>query len=54
MHFEKIFLSTAVLLIITEIGFKISSSLIIVSVLSNLYEVLSAEYKMKTAKSFLS
>jgi hypothetical protein len=54
MHFEKIFLSTAILLIITEIGFKISSSLIIVSVLSNLYEVLSAEYKMKTAKGFLN
>lgn len=54
MHLEKIFLSTAILLIISEIGLKINSSLILVSIISELYRVLTAEYKSKTAKSFLN
>ena len=54
MHVEKIFLSTALLLIISEIGFKINSSLILVSIIGELYRVLTAEYKSKTAKSFLN
>lgn len=54
MHLEKVFLSTAILLVITNIGFKINTSLILVSIISELYKVLSAEYKMKTAKSFLN
>ena len=54
MHLEKIFLSTAILLIISEIGFKINSSLILVSIIGELYKILTAEYKSKTAKSFLN
>lgn len=53
MQLEKVFLSTAILLIITELGFKLSSSLILVSVISELYNVLLSEYKKNTAKSFL-
>ena len=54
MHLEKVFLSTAILLVITNIGFKINTSLILVSIICELYKVLSTEYKMKTAKSFLN
>ena len=54
MHLEKIFLSTAILLVISEIGFKINSSLILVSIIGELYKILTAEYKSKTAKSFLN
>ena len=54
MHFEKVFLSTAILLVVSEIGFKINSALILVSIVSELYKVLVAEYKIKTAKSFLN
>ena len=53
MQFEKIFLSTALLLVITNIGLNISASLILVSIGTEIYEVLKAEYKMKTAKGFL-
>jgi hypothetical protein len=53
MQFEKIFLSTALLLVITNIGLNISASLILVSIGTEMYEVFKAEYKMKTAKGFL-
>ena len=53
MQCEKIFLSTAILLVITNIGFNITTSLILINVLSSLYEVAKAEYKMRTAKGFL-
>jgi hypothetical protein len=53
MQLEKVFLSTAILLIIAEIGFKIAPSLILVSILSELYRYFYAEYRMRTAKSFM-
>jgi hypothetical protein len=53
MQFEKVFLSTAILMVITSIGLNISASLIFVSVITELYEIVKAEYKMKTAKGFL-
>ena len=53
MQFEKIFLSTAILLVITHIGFKIGTSMILVNILDELYYILKAEYKAKTAKGFL-
>ncbi len=54
MQFEKIFLSTAILIVISSIGLKIGTSLILVNVLSELYEILKAEYKQASAKSFLN
>ena len=53
MQFEKIFVSTALLLVITNIGFKIGTSLILINVIDELYNIFKAEYKMKTAKGFL-
>ena len=53
MQFEKIFLSTAILLVVTHIGFKIGTSLILVNVLNELYYIIKAEYKEKTAKGVL-
>jgi hypothetical protein len=53
MQFEKIFLSTAILIVITHIGLNISASLIFVSILTEMFEIFKAEYKMKTAKGFL-
>lgn len=53
MQFEKVFLSTAILMVITSIGLNISASLIFVNVITELYEIVKAEYKMKTAKGFL-
>lgn len=53
MQFEKIFVSTALLLVITHIGLKIGTSLILVNVLNEIYYVCKAEYKAKTAKGFL-
>jgi hypothetical protein len=53
MQFEKIFLSTAILMVITHIGLNISASLIFVSILTEMFEIFKAEYKMKTAKGFL-
>lgn len=53
MQFEKIFLSTAILIVISGIGLNIGTSLILINVLSEIYEVLKAEYKQATAKSFL-
>ncbi len=53
MQFEKIFLSTAILLVVSHIGLKIGTSLILVNVLNELYYIIRAEYKMKTAKGVL-
>lgn len=53
MHIEKIFVSTGVLLIITNIGLKISTNLILISVLEELYYIIRAEYKKRTAKGVL-
>jgi hypothetical protein len=53
MQFEKIFLSTALLMVITSAGLKISSSLILVNVVSELYDVFRSERKQAIAKGFL-
>lgn len=53
MQFEKIFLSTALLIVISNIGLRIGSSLILINVISELYEVAKSEYKKASAKSFL-
>ena len=53
MQFEKIFVSTALLLVITHVGLKIGTSLILVNVLNEIYYVCKAEYKEKTVKGFL-
>ena len=53
MQFEKIFVSTALLLVITHVGLKIGTSLILVNVLNEIYYVCKAEYKEKTAQGFL-
>lgn len=53
MQFEKIFLSTALLMVITSAGLKISASLILVNVISELYDVFKSERKQATAKGFL-
>ncbi len=53
MQFEKIFVSTVLLLIISNIGLSIGPSLILVSVLNELLCIFKAEYKIRTAKGFL-
>lgn len=53
MQFEKIFLSTAILMVIASTGMKISASLIFVSILTEIFTVAKAEYKQATAKGFL-
>lgn len=53
MQFEKIFLSTAILIVISNIGLNISASLIFVSILTEVFTVCKAEYKQATAKGFL-
>lgn len=53
MQAEKIFLSTAILLVITNIGLKISTSLILVNVISELIEIIKVEYKLRNVKGFL-
>ena len=53
MQIEKIFLSTAILMVIASTGLKLGTSLILVNVLSELCDVIRAEYKKSTAKGFL-
>jgi hypothetical protein len=53
MQFEKIFLSTAILLVISNVGLKIGSSLILIHVLNDLFYVIKAELKVKNAKRIL-
>jgi hypothetical protein len=54
MQFEKIFISTGLLMIIASAGLKISASLILVNVLTELIEVVKAEHKKRHLKSFLN
>ena len=54
MQFEKIFISTGLLMIIASAGLKISASLILVNVLTELIEVVKTEYKTKHVKGFLN
>jgi hypothetical protein len=53
MELEKIFVSTAILVIIVSIGFNISSSILLVSIVSELYLVLKCEYRERHLKGFL-
>ena len=53
MQLEKIFLSTAILLIISSIGLNIRTNLILVSIINELYYVIKLEYKSRTMKGFL-
>ena len=53
MQIEKIFLSTAILMVIASTGLKLGTSLILVNVLAELCDVVRAEYKKSTAKGFL-
>ena len=56
MEFEKIFLSTGILLLITHIGFNIGSSLIIVHVIEEVLQALQIKYKYseRNLKTFLN
>jgi hypothetical protein len=54
MQFEKIFISTGLLMIIASAGLKISASLILVNVLTELIEVVKVEHKKRHLKSFLN
>ena len=54
MEIEKVILSTAILLIITNIGFKISTSLILVNVVSQIIEIIKVEWRLNNVKSFLN
>jgi hypothetical protein len=56
MEFEKIFLSTGILLLITHIGFNIGSSLIIVHVIEEILQALQIKYKYneRNLKTFLN
>lgn len=53
MELEKIFVSTAILVIVVSIGFNISSSILLVSIVSELYLVLKCEYRERHLKGFL-
>ena len=53
LQVEKILLSTLVLLALSYLPFNLRSPLILVSVLSELYEVFMAIYKTKSYKGFL-
>ena len=54
MQFEKVFMSTALLLVITNIGLSISSSLILTNVLNEMIQLITVRYKTKNVKGFLS
>lgn len=54
MEFEKIFLSTSILLLIVSSGLSMGSSLILVNIIESLVNVLSAMYKEKKVSSFLN
>ena len=53
MQIEKIFLSTAILMVIVSTGLKINTSLILVNVITELYTVIRSEHRKVTAKGFL-
>ena len=54
MQIEKILLSTMILFVVSEIGFKMYGSIILINVLSELFEVLRIEFKKSKKYSFLS
>lgn len=54
MQFEKVFMSTALLLVITNIGLSISSSLILTNILNEMIQLITVRHKTKNVKGFLS
>ena len=54
MQFEKVFVSTALLLVITNIGLSISSSLILTNILNEMIQLITVRHKTKNVKGFLN
>lgn len=54
MQFEKVFVSTALLLVITNIGLSISSSLILTNVINEMIQLITVRHKTKNVKGFLN
>lgn len=54
MEFEKIFISTGILILITHIGLSIGSSLILTSILDELIQLARVRYKETHLKTILS
>ena len=50
MEIEKIILSTMILILVTELGFKLGSSLILINVLEELINIGKSEYKKNIKK----
>ena len=50
MEVEKIILSTMILILVTELGFKLVSSLILINVLEELINISKSEYKQNIKK----
>lgn len=50
MEVEKIILSTMILILVTELGFKLGSSLILINVLEELINIGKSEYKQNIKK----
>jgi hypothetical protein len=50
MEVEKIILSTMILILVTELGFKLGSSLILINVLEELINIGKSEYKKNIKK----
>lgn len=50
MEVEKIILSTMILILVTELGFKLGSSLILINVLEELINISKSEYKKNIKK----
>ena len=50
MEVEKIILSTMILILVTELGFKLGSSLILINVLEELINISKSEYKKRIKK----
>ena len=50
MEVEKIILSTMILILVTELGFKLGSSLILVNILEELINICKTEYKQNIKK----
>ena len=53
MEFDKIILNIMILSVINYVGFSIGTSLLLVSIFSEVIKIIQCEYKMKTAKGFL-
>ena len=53
MEIDKIILNIMILLVINYIGFNIGSSLLLVTIFTEIAQQIKCEYKMKTAKGFL-